>query len=249
MSSIETLLVAGVLIPLASFVLLALFGSRLGKPAAGWVAVLAIAASTVLAVVALVQWHDLTPAGRLAARSAPIVWAHLGTVPITFGVNLDSLTLIMFFMVSLVSTCIFVFSVGYMAGHSDEIDGISKFHRFFTYLSLFCFSMLLLVIADSLLLLFIAWELVGICSYLLIGYYFHKKSASNAAIKAFVTNRVGDFGFIIGLGMVFLFLHDLSLKGAAANLQQQLAGGGAQSAESRIGSGSAHASGAARAVL
>jgi len=99
--------------------------------------------------------------------------------------------------------------------HSDEIDGISKFHRFFTYLSLFCFSMLLLVIADSLLLLFIAWELVGICSYLLIGYYFHKKSASNAAIKAFVTNRVGDFGFIIGLGMVFYFLGDMSLAGAA----------------------------------
>ncbi len=215
MSSIETLLVVGVLIPLASFVLLALFGSRLGKPLAGWVAVLAIATSTVLATAALVQWHGLSPEARLAARSAPIVWAHLGSVPITFGVNLDSLTLIMFFMVSLVSTCIFVFSVGYMAGHSDEIDGISKFHRFFTYLSLFCFSMLLLVIADSLLLLFIAWELVGICSYLLIGYYFHKKSASNAAIKAFVTNRVGDFGFIIGLGMVFYFLGDMSLAGAA----------------------------------
>jgi NADH-quinone oxidoreductase subunit L len=215
MSQLEVLLVIGVLIPLASFVLLAFVGARLGKPAAGWVAVLAIAASTVLATMALLQWHGMTPDQRLAAHSAPLVWAHLGAVPITFGVNLDSLTLIMFFMVTFVSTCIFVFSVGYMAGHSDEIDGVSKFHRFFAYLSLFCFSMLLLVIADSLLLLFIAWELVGLCSYLLIGYYFHKKSASNAAIKAFVTNRVGDFGFIIGLGMVFAYLGDLSLAGAA----------------------------------
>ena len=215
MSQLEVLLVIGVLIPLASFVLLAFVGARLGKPAAGWVAVLAIATSTVLATIALLQWHGMTPDQRLAAHSAPLVWAHLGAVPITFGVNLDGLTLIMFFMVTFVSTCIFVFSVGYMAGHSDEIDGVSKFHRFFAYLSLFCFSMLLLVIADSLLLLFIAWELVGLCSYLLIGYYFHKKSASNAAIKAFVTNRVGDFGFIIGLGLVFAYLGDLSLAGAA----------------------------------
>jgi NADH-quinone oxidoreductase subunit L len=235
MSSIETLLIAGVLIPLASFVLLALFGARFGKPAAGWVAVLAIATSTVLATAALVQWHGMSEAQRLAAHSGTFVWAHLGSVPVTFGVNLDSLTLIMFLMVSLVSTCIFVFSVGYMAGHSDEIDGISKFHRFFTYLSLFCFSMLLLVIADNLLLLFIAWELVGICSYLLIGYYFHKKSASDAAIKAFVTNRVGDFGFIIGLGMVFLFLGDLSLAGAAKAFRAAYDGQGPLFTQSFLG--------------
>jgi NADH-quinone oxidoreductase subunit L len=215
MSNIEQLLVAGVLIPLASFLILALCGYRLGKPLAGWVAVLAIASSCVLSAAALVKWHGLDEAGRLAARSAPVLWAYLGSVPLAFGVNLDSLTLIMFFMVTLVSTCIFVFSVGYMAGHSDEIDGLSKFHRFFTYLSLFGFSMLLLLIADNLLLLFISWELVGLCSYLLIGFYFHKKSASTAAIKAFVTNRVGDCGFIIGLGMAYLYLGDLSLSGAA----------------------------------
>ena len=221
MSNIELLLVTGVLVPLASFVLLAFFGSKLGKPAAGWVAVLAIATSTVLAGTALVQWNGLDEAGRLAARTCPYLWAHLGSVPLYFGVNVDSLTLIMFFMVKFVSTCIFVFSVGYMAGHSDEIDGLSKFHRFFTYLSLFCFSMLLLVIADNLPLLFISWELVGLCSYLLIGFYFHKKSASTAAIKAFVTNRVGDFGFIIGLGLAFLYLGDLSLAGAAQTLHGQ----------------------------
>jgi len=226
MSTIELLLVTGVLIPLGSFLLLALFGTRIGKPLAGWVATLAIAASTVLAGVALAQWHDLDETGRQAARSAPVLWAYLGSVPLTFGVNLDSLTLIMFFMVSFVSTCIFLFSIGYMAGHSDEIDGQSKFHRFFAYLSLFCFSMLALVVADSLLLLFISWELVGLCSYLLIGYYFHKKSASNAGIKAFVTNRVGDFGFILGLALVYLYLGDLSLAGASQTFHDQYQSGG-----------------------
>jgi NADH-quinone oxidoreductase subunit L len=235
MSNIELLLVTGVLIPLGSFVLLALFGSRLGKPLAGWVAVAAIAASCALGTAALVQWQGMTPAARAAAHTGPYSWAQLGSVPLTFGVNLDSLTLIMFFMVSFVSTCIFVFSVGYMAGHSDEIDGVSKFHRFFTYLCLFCFSMLLLVIADSLLLLFIAWELVGLCSYLLIGFYFHKKSASNAAIKAFVTNRVGDFGFIIGISLVYLFLGDLSLKGAAETFRHQWEAGGPLFAKTFLG--------------
>src|SRR4030067_61848 len=108
-----------------------------------------------------------------------------------------------------------------MAGHSDESGGQSKFHRFFTFLSLFCFSMLGLVLSNSILFLFIFWELVGLCSYFLIGYYFHKKSASNAAIKAFVVNRVGDFGFLIGLMMVLYYLGDLSLAGAAGKFRGQ----------------------------
>ena len=225
MSNIETMLVAGTLIPLASFVILALFGSRLGKPVAGWVTVAAMAASCVLAALALVEWQGLDATARADARSEPFLWAYIGSVPLHIGVNLDSLTLIMFFMVTFVSTWIFVFSLGYMAGHSDEIDGQSKYHRFFTYLSLFGFSMLGLVISDSLLFLFIFWELVGLCSYLLIGFYFHKRSASNAAIKAFVTNRVGDLGFIVGLAMVFLYLGSLSLAGAAEAFEAEYASG------------------------
>src|SRR5262249_54103011 len=119
---------------------------------------------------------------------------------------------IMFFMVTFVSTWIHVFSLGYMA--EDP-----RFHRFFTYLSLFCFAMLGLVISNSLLFLFIFWELVGLCSYFLIGFWFEKKSASNAAIKAFITNRVGDLGFIVGLMLVIFFLHDVSLAGAAAKFR------------------------------
>ncbi|MCL2330267.1 MAG: NADH-quinone oxidoreductase subunit L [Phycisphaerae bacterium] len=229
------MLVAGVAVPLASFVFLAIFGARLGKPKAGWVATAAIATSCMLATIVLVRWLGMDAAARTAAQSPSLLWTHLGHVPLLVGVNLDSLTVIMFFMVTFIATWIHVFSLGYMAGHSDEIDGVSKFHRFFAYLSLFCFSMLGLLISNSLLFLFIFWELVGLCSYLLIGFYFHKKSASTAAMKAFITNRVGDFGFIIGLGLVYLYLGDLTLAGAAAKFQEHYASNSALFTTSFIG--------------
>ncbi len=229
------MLVAGVLIPLAGFVLLAFFGARLGKPLAGWVATAAIAVSCVLSTLVLMQWLGMDDAARAAARSKPLPWATLGTTQLSFGVNLDGLTVIMFFMVSFIAMWIHVFSIGYMAGHSDEIDHESKYHRFFTYLNLFCFTMLGLVIADSLLFLFIFWELVGLCSYLLIGFYFDKKYASNAAMKAYITNRVGDLGFIIGLGMVFLFLNTLSLSGAAEAFREHHSAGGPLFARTFLG--------------
>jgi len=215
MSSLELMLLAATVIPLGSFLLLALAGARLGKPLAGWVATAAIAASCVLSGVVLAGWSGMDPGTRAAAGSAPRLWTFLGDVPLEVGINLDGLTVAVFFMVTFVSTWIHVFSIGYMAGHSDEIDGRSKFHRFFAFLSLFCFSMLGLVIADSLVLMFVFWELVGLCSYLLIGFYFHRPGASRAAIKAFVVNRVGDMGFILGLGMAYWLLGDLSLAGAS----------------------------------
>src|SRR5439155_1777035 len=120
------------------------------------------------------------------------------------GVFVDSLTITMFAMVTLVATLVHIFSIGYMG--EDK-----RFPRFFTYLSLFCFSMLGLVVGGTALQLFIFWELVGLCSYLLIGFWYEKKSASNAAIKAFVTNRVGDFGFLIGFGILFYHLGNVTL--------------------------------------
>ncbi len=218
--AIEILLILGVLAPLLGFALLCFAGARLGKPRSAYVAVASIVVSTLLALAALICWGFVDDANAAAADAWRYHWADLGRIPILIGVQLDSLTLIMFFMVSFVSACIFVFSMGYMAGHSDEIDGKSEYHRFFTYLCLFDFSMLGLVISNSILFLFVFWELVGLCSYLLIGFYFHKKSASNAAIKAFVTNRVGDFGFLIGLMLVVYYLHDFTLDGAAATFLQ-----------------------------
>src|SRR5439155_23248673 len=110
----------------------------------------------------------------------------------------------MFSMITLVSLLIFIFSIGYM--REDK-----RFARFFTYLSLFDFSMLGLVLGGTTLQLFVFWELVGLCSYLLIGFWYEKRSASNAAIKAFVTNRVGDFGFLIGFGILFYHLGNVTL--------------------------------------
>ncbi len=230
MSNYETYLLAGVAVPFVSFFILMLFGPRIGKPLSGWLAVAAMATCCVLGTLTLVGWLGEVDSGTAAeltaaAGESQFHWADIGSVPIKVGVNLDSLTVIMFFMVTFIATWIFVFSIGYMAGHSDEVDGKSKYHRFFCYLSLFGFSMLGLVISSNLLFLFIFWELVGLCSYLLIGFYFDKKFASNAAMKAFITNRVGDFGFIFGLMMVYFFLGTLDLDGAAAAFADQYASG------------------------
>lgn len=128
-----------------------------------------------MAILALTAWirgseADHTAWIRQTIKNA-VVWVNLGPVPIHFGVKLDSLTVIMFLMVALCSTCIHVFSIGYMKGDP-------RFARFFTFLSLFCFSMLGLVISSDLLLLFVFWELVGVCSYFLIGFWFEKKSTA-----------------------------------------------------------------------
>ncbi len=219
MSLYESLLALGVLVPLISFVILVFWGARIGKPKSSYVAIAAIAVSCLFSTIVLLGWRGMDQAQRAAAAADAYRyhWADFGPIAIDVGVKLDSLTVIMYFMVTFVSLCIFVFSNGYMAGHSDEVDGQCKYHRFFAYFSLFAFSMLGLVVSSSLLFLFIFWELVGLCSYLLIGFYFDKKFASDAAIKAFVTNRVGDFGFVIGLAMVVLYLGTFDLDQAAAN--------------------------------
>ncbi len=184
-----------------------------GEPQAGWVATLAIVFSLGMALLALLIWagKDADTQRALLRQSAEglFTWLEVGGLRVAIGARLDSLTIIMFLMVTLCAGCIHVFSIGYMKGDS-------RFSRFFAYLSLFCFSMLGLVVSNNLLLIFAFWELVGICSYLLIGFWFEKKSASDAAIKAFVVNRVGDFGFLIGLGLCVAFLGALSYDGAAA---------------------------------
>ena len=223
----EILLTLGVLAPFVSFWVLVFFGPKLGKPASGWLAVvLAMGVPLALSTYVLVNWwwvEDPASRAMLTEQAFRFNWANLGTVPVTMGVKLDSLTVAMFFMVTFIAFWIFVFSVGYMAGHSDEVAGKSKYHRFFCYLSLFAFSMLGLVISSNLLFLFIFWELVGLCSYLLIGFYFDKGFASRAAMKAFITNRVGDFGFLIGLMLVYFQLGTLDLDEAATRFAEQYA--------------------------
>jgi NADH-quinone oxidoreductase subunit L len=147
------------------------------------------------------------------------VWYTLGqfgSLSIQIGYYIDALTIAMFCMVTLIASCIHFYAIGYM---HDELHDITdhevvlsnghhlhrhgRFYRFFQYLSLFCFSMLGLVIAGNIAMVFVFWELVGVCSYFLIGFYIERKSASTAANKAFIVNRVGDFGMIIGLMALF----------------------------------------------
>ena len=145
--------------------------------------------------------------------------ATFGRLRVAIDYYIDSLTLTMFVMVTLIATCIHIFALGYMADEltDDHVDHSvhladgkhlhrpGRFYRFFAYMSLFCFSMLGLVLAGNIFQVFVFWELVGICSYLLIGFYIERHSASTAANKAFIMNRVGDFGFLIGLMVLWTY--------------------------------------------
>ena len=146
--------------------------------------------------------------GEIAPDPEPqtVDWISLGGVTFSMGFYLDSVTAIMLIVVTLVSSLVHIFSMGYM--HGDP-----RYPRFFAYLSLFSFSMLFLVVSDNLLGIYIGWELVGLCSYLLIGFWFEKNSAADACKKAFLTTRVGDVGMFIGMMMLFTKFKTLSLYG------------------------------------
>ena len=116
------------------------------------------------------------------------------TLSFPLGVYIDNLSVLMFLMVTFVATLIHIYSMGYM--HDDP-----RYPRFFAYLSLFCFSMLGLVASSNVFMIFIFWELVGICSYLLIGFWYEEKTNCDAANKAFIVNRIGDVGMLVGLGL------------------------------------------------
>ncbi|MEW6670970.1 MAG: NADH-quinone oxidoreductase subunit L [Thermodesulfobacteriota bacterium] len=200
------------LLPLGGFAVLVFFGRRIGEPGAGILAAGLMIASAAIALVSGFNWLGLNTGGA-TTLSLKIPWIYIGDQAMDFGVRVDSLTIVMFTMVTVVASSIFVYSVGYM--HGDK-----RFARFFTYLSLFGFSMLGLVLADSLLGLFIFWELVGVCSYFLIGFWFEKQSASDAAKKAFIVNRVGDFLFIVGIATMFSMTGNLTLEGIFAKVRE-----------------------------
>jgi proton-translocating NADH-quinone oxidoreductase chain L len=216
MPSPALFLTIATLLPLLGFVILLFWGKRVfGNPYAGYLGTAMIAGSFVLSILAMIAWYSQPKGNPWGFEKGPInlpmKWIPVGegvnqTHPgfLDVGIYVDSLTIAMFAMITLVAALVHIFSIGYM--HEDP-----RFPRFFTYLGLFCFSMLGLVLGGTALQLFIFWELVGLCSYLLIGFWYEKKSASDAAIKAFVVNRVGDFGFLIGFGILFYHLGNASL--------------------------------------
>ncbi|RJQ44486.1 MAG: NADH-quinone oxidoreductase subunit L [Nitrospiraceae bacterium] len=186
------------LLPLISFIINILFGRSIIKSKAHWIAIPAVAGSFVLALSAFMD----VMAGNVININV-YTWILSGNFQVPVGFLIDQLTAIMLIVVTSISTLIFIYSVGYMHG-----DG--GYYRFFAYLSLFVFSMLVLVMANNFLLLYFGWEAVGLCSYFLIGFWFHKKSAADAGKKAFIVNRFGDFGF--GLGVILVFLTFGSLE-------------------------------------
>ena len=137
-------------------------------------------------------------------------WINFAQINLYFSIFLDPLTAIMFCVVTIVSSVVHMFSIGYM--HEDKFRA-----RFFCYLSLFTFAMLVLVSADNFIQLFLGWEGVGLCSYLLVGYYFHKPSANNAAIKAFLVNRVGDFGYLLAIALIYKYFNSLNFQEVFSN--------------------------------
>jgi len=178
------------LLPLAAFLILGLAGWRI-KDRAHLVAVPAVLLSLLL---------SLSAFGEVASGSVISVplytWLTSGNLDIQIGLYIDRLTAVMLLLVTIVSSLVHVYTIGYMHGEPG-------YARFFSYVALFTFSMLMLVLADNLLQLFVFWEAVGLCSYLLIGHWYERASACAAATKAFLVNRVGDFGFMLGLLLVW----------------------------------------------
>ncbi len=179
-------------LPLAAFVINILLGKKFIRGKAHWIAIAAVAASWVVSVATLID----VMSGKTLNENL-YTWVLSGGFKVSVGFLVDQLTAVMLIVVTTCSTLIHIYSVGYM--HGD--DG---YYRFFSYLSLFTFCMLMLVMSNNFLQLYFGWEGVGLCSYFLIGYYFRKKSASDAGKKAFIVNRFGDFGF--GLGIILIFL-------------------------------------------
>lgn len=187
------------LFPLIGVVINGLFGKKIkNEKVIGGIAAGAVLASFVVACGILFQLLSL-PAEQRVFEKSIFTWIQSGTFKADIGFLIDPLSAVMLMVVTGIGFLIHLYSIGYM--HGEE-----GFYRYFTYLNLFTFSMLLLVAGNNLLLMFVGWEGVGLCSYLLIGYYFHKKSAGDAGKKAFVMNRVGDFGFLLGLFTLFWFL-------------------------------------------
>lgn len=193
-----------IFIPLAGFAINALFGKQLGGQRAALLAVVAAAASF---GIALTQYAALVGNGFKAETVVLAEWLHIGDFHVQWAFLVDTLSVTMMLVVSGVGTLIHIYALGYMREDVHHNHDEGRYTRFFVYLNLFLASMLVLVTGDSFLTLFVGWEGVGLCSYLLIGFWFEKgeKNIGNAraAMKAFVVNRIGDFGLMLAMFLIF----------------------------------------------
>jgi NADH-quinone oxidoreductase subunit L len=204
--------------PLLGFLANGAFGRRLGRPVVAKIACGSVGLSLLASIRAVWDLLDL-PQGARRIEQVVAPWIGVGGFRADWGFLLDPLSAVMILVVSGVGLLIHVYAVGYM--HDDR-----DFSRFFTYLNLFTFSMLMLVLANNYLLLYVFWEAVGLCSYLLIGFWFERPSAAEAGKKAFIVNRVGDFGFGLGVMLLWTTLGTVQYASVFAAAPGQLAAGG-----------------------
>jgi len=188
-----------VLAPLFAAIIVGLFGRQIGRASAHWLTILAVGLSFVLSVMVLknMYWD-----GGAVENYTLYTWAVSDGLQMNVGFLIDRLTVLMMVVVTFVSMVVHIYTVGYMADDPG-------YQRFFSYISLFTFSMLMLVMSNNFLQLFFGWEAVGLVSYLLIGFWFKKETAIFANLKAFLVNRVGDLGFILGIAGVVTFAGSL----------------------------------------
>src|SRR5205814_3513878 len=186
------------LAPLAGSVIAGFFGKTIGRRGAHTVTILGVLIAFILSAMVL---KSVTVDG---ARFNAMVyeWMTLGNLKMEVGFLIDGLTAMMMTVVTFVSLMVHIYTIGYM----EEDPG---YQRFFSYISLFTFSMLMLVMSNNFLQLFFGWEAVGLVSYLLIGFWYTRPTAIFANLKAFLVNRVGDFGFILGIGLIAAFANSL----------------------------------------
>jgi NADH-quinone oxidoreductase subunit L len=182
-------------LPLAGFLLLLVFGRRVGEPGAGWIATAACGAAFLATVGLFIALLGEDEHHRSHVYDL-FTWLHVGGLDVKVGFLVDPLSITMALFVTGIGTLIHVYSIGYM--HGDP-----KFSKFFVYLNLFIFSMLMLVLGSNMLVTFLGWEGVGACSYFLIAFWFSKDANASAGKKAFVTNRIGDWGFMTAMFLAF----------------------------------------------
>ena len=202
------------LLPLVGFLINASFGRRLSKGTSGTVACAVMLVSFAVSVAAVVRLVGLPPEDRAISQTA-FNWITSGDFSVGLTLRLDPLSSVMILVITGIGSLIHVYSTAYMHEETDP-----EYARYFSYLNLFAAFMLVLVLGSSFLVMFVGWEGVGLCSYLLIGFWYHKKSAADAGKKAFIVNRIGDWGFILGVLLIFARFGTLDFQDLARAVSQ-----------------------------
>ncbi|MBF6057280.1 NADH-quinone oxidoreductase subunit L [Thiomicrorhabdus heinhorstiae] len=215
---LHTILTIILVAPLIGSMIAGLFGRQVGRAGAHYATIAGVAISTVLSF--YVFWLYVFN-GAAEYNASLYTWMVSDGIRFEIGFMIDKLSATMMLVVTFVSLMVHIYTIGYM-DHDDDYDHHNPYYqRFFSYISLFTFSMLSLVMANNFLQLFFGWEAVGLVSYLLIGFYMKRESAIQANLKAFLVNRVGDFGFILGIAMVFVYFNTMDYNEFFAQLTSQ----------------------------